>query len=80
MLKPYELDHAEQLRTRIKETGVEVTDPGGPFGRTLAAIEAYRHTTDPTTRETLAELICLYALGIVRGDGEGIRPTARHDQ
>ena len=60
----------------------------GPFARTLEAIEAYREVSyhNPgegddvmadITEGNLAELICLYAVGIVRGDGEGIASWPR---
>ena len=80
MLKPHELTRARQLTDVLRDVftiDVVADSPGGPFGRTLASIEAYRrikpgsHGAD-RARELLADLICVYAVGIVRGDGVGI--------
>lgn len=79
MLKPHEQKQAEALATVLYDIfDISLDDPGGPFGRTLSAIEAYRRIEPGThgadrVRELLAELICVYAVGIVRGDGHGIR-------
>ena len=87
MLHQHELDRAEELLRHLAVArGRPIADPGGPFGHTLAAIEAYREVADALQsapvvysggledqERVLAGLICLYALGIVRGDGTGIR-------
>ena len=79
MMKPHELDRAEQIDYELRHHHDLVIEAyGGPFGRTLAAIEAYQELSDPVYGDPvdalalLAELIGLYAVGIVRGDGHGI--------
>lgn len=79
MLKPHELARAATLRSDLEPHGLAALEKPGPYGRTLGAIRLYRRLTlDPapqqTTLEQLAELICLYAVGIFRGDGKGITP------
>lgn len=88
MLKPHEQTHADRLVAELRYMEVlppsDLDDrPVGPFARTLEAIDAYRrvsrHTDHDdlqaqTALEGLSDLICLYAVGIVRGDGEGITP------
>ena len=84
MLKHHELTRAGQLTDVLRdvfEIDILADAPGGPFGRTLAAISAYRGI-DPISsgarnaRVLLAELIGVYAVGIVRGDGVGIADDA----
>ena len=80
MLKSHELTRAGQLTDVLRdvfEIDVLAESPGGPYGRTLAAIDAYRRVGSVShragkARGLLAELICIYAVGIVRGDGAGI--------
>ena len=90
MLKPHEITRCEEIIVELEELGLPMANSAGPFGRTLVAIEMFRFVSgrvdelggtivpegDPAQRALalLAELICIYSLGIVRGDGEGITP------
>ena len=74
MLKPHEIARAEDIIDGLERLGVALPG-GGPYGRTITAMTTYRDAPlsgVEWARPLLAELICIYAVGIVRGDGEGI--------
>lgn len=79
MMKPHELARAATLRSSLEPYGLADLEERGPFGKTLGAILLYRRLArDPVVQEAnlerLAELLCLYAAGIFRGDGQQIAP------
>ena len=84
MLKAHEQTRASDIRVELAYLGCDLdrpSAPAGPYARTADAIDAFRYRsrqptsgTNPEIMPLLAELICIYSVGIVRGDGEGITP------
>ena len=87
-LKNHELNRAVEVTDDLHHAGVDLTlpIPNGPYGRIFRAIEAYRDGAQDgalphfRNQELLAELICIYAVGIVRGDGEGITQFPQQEE
>ena len=80
MLKAHEIDRVNTILSDLeKNHDLRIPPSPGPYGRTLGAIRAYRALARNRSMHepelvTLSELICLYAIGILRGDGAGITP------
>lgn len=85
MLKTHEILRAMEIREELTTFGVELTEePIGPYGRVLEAIEAYRDAGPGVEYHEipsalLRELICIFAVGIVRGDGAGVQARGPDD-